>query len=133
MWTLLPPSTDRLRALTRRTTRGTEDRYTDRKTQGQRKLVSELQVGVPSRGEAEPTPSVHTLITVAQTAIRRGLDSQPAPLLRRLTTADGQGCFGTLLCCNERGSPDVCARLIRTTEVRCKPPEIRTPLRAGND
>ena len=76
---VLARSTDQLRALTRHTPRGMEDRYTDRKTQGRRKLVNDLQVVVPSRGESEPTPSVHssvhTLATVAQTAILRGFDS----------------------------------------------------------
>lgn len=79
---VLARSNDQVRALTRHTTRGMEDRYTDRKTQGLRSLVNKMPVVVPGRrvstgDESEPRvkTGVHPLAHAAETAISRGFDS----------------------------------------------------------
>jgi len=74
----LARSTDQLRALTRHTTRGMEDRYTDRKTQGLRALVEKMPALLSSTNEgslASVNMSVHTPTHAAQSAISRGFDS----------------------------------------------------------
>jgi integrase len=75
-------STDQVRALTRHTTRGMEDRYTDRKTQGLCTLVNAMPVVVPSRTGAdhfEPAACVHRSVNIptqaAASTILRGIDS----------------------------------------------------------
>jgi len=79
---VLARSTDQVRALTRHTTRGMEDRYTDRKTQGLRSLVNKMPVVVPGRHGGDRGGSgssvhigVHTPAHAAETAISRGFDS----------------------------------------------------------
>lgn len=79
---VLARSNDQVRALTRHTTRGMEDRYTDRKTQGLRSLVNRMPVVVPGRrasagdeSEASVDTGVHPLAHAAETAISRGFDS----------------------------------------------------------
>lgn len=79
---VLARSTDQLRALTRHKTKGMEDRYTDRKTQGLRSLVNALPVVVPRRpsmahqgSAAGVHMSVNTAVQTVRDAILRGFDS----------------------------------------------------------
>jgi integrase len=79
---VLAHSTDQLRSLTRHTTRGMEDRYTDRKTQGLRTLVNAMPVVVPTRNDVDNNGSaagvhmsVHSPTHAAGSAIPRGFDS----------------------------------------------------------
>ncbi|GJM17951.1 MAG: hypothetical protein DHS20C14_01640 [Phycisphaeraceae bacterium] len=96
----LARSTDQLRALTRHRTRGMEDRYTDRKTQGLRTLVNRMPVVVPGRAERERQDtgpcvkdSVNTPTHATETGIPRGFDS---PRLHFQTPNDKFGLIGTL-------------------------------------
>lgn len=75
-------SNDQVRALTRHTTRGMEERYTDRKTQGLRSVVNKMPVVVSGRNaaarngsEASVHMSVNAPAHAAETAISRGFDS----------------------------------------------------------
>ncbi len=74
----LARSTDQLRALTRHTTRGMEDRYTDRKTQGLRALVEKIPALLPATNEgtlASVNMSVNTPTHAAASPKVRGFDS----------------------------------------------------------
>lgn len=72
---VLARSGDQVRALTRHHTRGMEERYTDRKTQGLRSLVNKMPVVV----RRDPETSVHTgvqpALAVALSGNIRGFDS----------------------------------------------------------
>ncbi|MFK7884994.1 MAG: tyrosine-type recombinase/integrase [Phycisphaerales bacterium] len=82
-------TTDQVRALTRHTTRGMEDRYTDRKTQGLRSLVNAIPIVVRTQNHEDHSGSqagvhmsVHTPAHATENTIPRGFDS---PRLHSLT------------------------------------------------
>tara|TARA_R110002073_G_scaffold299270_3_gene466270 strand:+ start:3624 stop:4868 length:1245 start_codon:yes stop_codon:yes gene_type:complete len=91
----LARSTDQLRALTRHTTRGMEDRYTDRKTQGLRALVEKMPALIPPAHQgalASVHMSVNTPTHAAASPNTRGFDS---PRLHYFPTLDTVGLGGT--------------------------------------
>ena len=93
---VLARSTDQVRALTRHTTRGMEDRYTDRKTQGLRTLVNAMPIVVRTengRDHGGSAASVHMSVNTpahaAQSPIPRGFDS---PRLHFFDAREGRSC-----------------------------------------